>query len=196
MVFSSHLLFPGSRSQTHVTRDQTQLFPDFPDRDGDGATFHTNMETAQLRKSHLGFSRPWWRRSDFRDQGSYGATQEMARLKKQRRDWPGQRDQKLLSQPTGDGAKFQTEAETARARINSSRPWVQSGDGATFQTKAETARLSSLKLSARLCNLDLNPDAARPSNSGHEAGPSTRVLFFLEENLENYHHFIKELIND
>ena len=38
------------------------------------------------------------------------------------------------------------------------------------------SRLSRLKLSARLCNLGLNSDAARPSKSGHESGTSTREL--------------------
>ena len=36
--------------------------------------------------------------------------------------------------------------------------------------------LSRLKLSARLCNLGLNPDEARPLKSGHESGTSTQVL--------------------
>ena len=113
------------------------------------------------------------------------------RLKKQRRDRPDQRGQKVhfqnfrdrggdgttknhfiatvveasdfrvqtrgdFSDQGGDGATFQTEAETARLRNNSLRPWWmrrdfsnQSGDspdhgayGATFQNKAQTARLS------------------------------------------------------
>ena len=59
-------------------------------------------------------------------QGGYGATQEMARLKKQRRDQRGQRDQKVHFQDFcdwgGDGATFKTEAETAWPRIISSRP--------------------------------------------------------------------------
>ena len=37
------------------------------------------------------------------------------------------------------------------------------------------SRLSRLKFSARLCNLGLNPDVARPLKSGHESGTSTRV---------------------
>ena len=56
------------------------------------------------------------RRRDFRDQGGYCATQETARLKKQRRDRPGQLDQKVHFQVFrdrgGDGATFQTKVET------------------------------------------------------------------------------------
>ena len=59
---------------------------DFPDQHEDGATF---------KKSFSGLSRPRWRRHDFRDHGGYGATQETARLKKQRRDRLGQCDQKV-----------------------------------------------------------------------------------------------------
>ena len=44
-----------------------------------------------------------------------------------------------------------------------------------------TARLMSrhsrLKLSTRLCNLGSNPDAERPSKSGHESGTSTRYTY-------------------
>ena len=35
---------------------KTQLFPDFPEQDGDGATFQTNMETAQHKESFSGIS--------------------------------------------------------------------------------------------------------------------------------------------
>ena len=104
---------------------------------GNDATFETKAETAQ----HY---RPRWRRRDFldqhgdgatfkkgfqgfRDQGGYGATQETARLKKQRREQPGHWDQKVPFQDFrdqgGDGATFQTKAETARLRNNSLRPW-------------------------------------------------------------------------
>ena len=38
------------------------------------------------------------------------------------------------------------------------------------------SRLSRVKLSARLCNLGLNPDVARPLKSGHESGNSTREV--------------------
>ena len=66
---------------------------DFPDQHEDGATF---------KKSFSGLSRPRWRRHDFRDHGGYGATQETARLKKQRRDRLGQCDQKVHFQDFRD----------------------------------------------------------------------------------------------
>ena len=82
---------------------------DFPDRGGDGATKNQFL-AAKAETTRL--YRPRWRRRDFldqqgdgatfkkgfqgfRDQGGYGATQETARLKKQRRDQPGQWDQKV-----------------------------------------------------------------------------------------------------
>ena len=116
---------------------------DFQDQHGDGA---------RLKKVFQGLSRPRWRRRDFRDQDGYGATQETARLKRGRRDRPGQRDQNALFKT------FATEVETARLsrprrRRRDQEPFhrdlsgsganfrVQSGDGATFQAKAETARL-------------------------------------------------------
>ena len=144
----------------------------FPDQHGDGATlkkffraFSTEVETARL-------SRPRWIR---RDSGN-GATPKATA----RPAWPARPKCALsrLSRPrwrrhvfadrSGDGATFQTKAETARlsrpmrkwrdfphrggdgeTKIISSRlRWIrcdfpdQGGDGATFQTKAEKALLS------------------------------------------------------
>ena len=115
-------------------------------------------------------SRPKWRRPDFQDRGGYGATKnqlfatvveaaQLSRSEWRKREFPDQ---------GWDGATFQNKAEMARFF----RPKRRRRDQET------TARLKSrnftLKLSAQLCNLGLNPDKARPSKSGHESGTSTR----------------------
>ena len=116
-------------------------------------TFQKKIETARLsrptgrrrdfKKSFSGLSRPRWRRRDFHDQGGYGATQETARLQRQRRDRLGQRDKNVHFQDfrhrSGDGTSLQTEAaETARLF----RPrWIRrdSGNGATPKATARPA---------------------------------------------------------
>ena len=112
--------------QTFVTE---KLSRDFRYRGGYGATLPTAQETASPARPNLTIfrlSRPRWRRCDFRVQCGYGATQETARLKKQRRNRPSQQDKKVHFQNFrdrgGGGATFQTEAETTRPRIISSRP--------------------------------------------------------------------------
>ena len=152
------LPFPDVRdrkTEARLSRPR-RIFPDFPDLDRDGATFQTNMETERLLKNFTGLSRPRWRRRDFRDQDGYGATQETARHERQRRDRFGQHDQEVNFQEPrvrgGDGATFQTEAETAQPINISLRPywkrrdfWCsewrphdlpdQCGDGATFRPR-------------------------------------------------------------
>ena len=139
-------------------RDQT--FSDDSDRDGNGATFQTNMETARLYKSFSGPSRPSWLRRDSEN----GATQEVTA----RQAWPARTKIAVSrhSRPRwrwrdfpergGDGAIIQNGAETATMKlflatkvdiVRLSRPgWRrhdfsdQGEDGATFQTRTETAR--------------------------------------------------------
>ena len=151
---------------------------DFRDRSGGGATKISRLIFAmsRLSRTRVAISRLSGPKSS---SATFATKVDTSRLKKQRRDRPGKRDQKWHFQvfrdvveaaqfsrsewrrrafpdQSGDGATFQTKAETVRLRNNSSRPWWmwrdvsnQSGDGpdpgaygATFQTKAETARLS------------------------------------------------------
>ena len=131
-------------------RDFKKVFQGFLDRGGDGATFATMVDTARLRK---------WR--DSKGNGANGlasatkmctfktfATEvDTARLCRPKRRW---RD---FSDQGGDGATFQTEVETARPILFSSRlRWIRrdfpdrGGDSASFQTKAERALLSRQKI--------------------------------------------------
>ena len=135
-------------------------------------TFQKKIETARLsrptgrrrdfKKSFSGLSRPRWRRRDFHDQGGYGATQETARLQRQRRDRLGQGDQNVHFQDfrhrSGGGTSLQTEAaETARLfrprRRGRDFP-DQCGDGATFQTEVETVRPRLYSLQMRWIRCD------------------------------------------
>ena len=136
---------------------------DFTNQHGDGATF---------KKVFQGF----------RDRCGYGATQETVRLKKQRRDRSGQRDQKVLFHDLRNRGGAARLSRPRRIRRDFSD---QSGDGATFQTEAETALLFRPKRRRRELpdrggdgatkgGKSLNSDAARPSKSGHESGTSTR----------------------
>ena len=138
----------------------------FPEQGGDGAIFQTKAETARL-------SRLKRRRRNFPDQGEDGATfqnnaetAQFFKPRRRRRDFPHKaemarlsrtmrrrRDQKSIPRNQGgDGATFQNNPETARPKINSSRPKRRrcdfpdhGADRATSQTKAETPQLSRLR---------------------------------------------------
>ena len=100
----------------------------FCDRSGGGATKISRLVfgMAYSRDQELLFP-------DFRDRKTEA---RLSRPRQRRRDFPDQ---------GGDGATFQTKAETAslsRSRRRRRDFQNQGGDGATFQNKAETARLS------------------------------------------------------
>ena len=127
------------------------------DQGGDGATFQTEVETAQQKKFFAtvvegGATLPIRLKTA-------QTTVHMARLSRTRRkprDFPDRGRDDAFSDQGGEGATFRTIAETARPRINSSRPRRrrrdfpnQSGDGATFQTRTETAPFSRPKRRCR-----------------------------------------------
>ena len=127
-------------------RDFKKVFQVFLDRGGDGATFATKVDTARLRKRRdskgngvTGLASAT-KMCTFKTFATEMETERLCRPKRRRRDFSDQ---------CGDGATFQTEVETARPRLYSSRlRWIrcdfpdQGGDGATFQTKAERALFS------------------------------------------------------
>ena len=103
----------------------------FPDQGGDGATkkmfLATAVDTARLWRSEWIWPIPRWIRRNFPDQGGDCATKnqilatkaETLRLSRPRRKW---RDS---SEQGGEGATFQTNAETALPRKISPRPlWI------------------------------------------------------------------------
>ena len=99
----------------------------FPYQGGDGATFQTEAETVLTRNNSL---RPWWMRSDLSNQsgdcphqGGYGAIFQTTEKVRSRINFPRPRRRRQdFPDEGGDGASFQTNAETAQPRINSSRP--------------------------------------------------------------------------
>ena len=113
---------------------------DISDQDGDGATFQTKTETAQI-------FRPRWRRCDQdyvpRDWVGYGATfQTKAERALLSRPSQRRRDQEIIPRDQGGGgATFQIKAETARLfRIEWRRHDFpdQGGEGAIFHIEEET----------------------------------------------------------
>ena len=141
----------ASFSRTRRRRRDQENFP--CDRGGYGATLvirvdmaHTKVDTAQL-------SRPRRRR---RNQ-ILATKAETLRLSRPRRKW---RDS---SEQGGEGATFQTNAETARPRKISQRPlWIrrdpayQGGDGLTFQNKTESAHFFKPKGDAAIFQTETN----------------------------------------
>ena len=159
-------------------RDQN-IAKDFPDQHGDGATFKKSFQgsrgrggdgatknqggddlTFRTKAETARLFRPRQRRRNFSDRCRDGSTKiiflatevdtvRLSRPRRRRPDFPDQSRDGWLFRPRRRRRNFQTEAETARPRLQSSRlRWIrcdfpdQSGDGMTFQTKAETVRFS------------------------------------------------------
>ena len=145
-----------------------------------GATKPSYFQTFQNKMETVRLSRPTWRRRDlkknfqgFLDHGGYSATQETARLQRQRRD-------RLASATKMCTFKtFATKVETARlCRPKRRRRDFsdQGGDGATFQTEVETARPRNHSSLPRRRRRDF-PDQAGdfPDQAGENC--SFKVLF-------------------
>ena len=120
-------LDPGGYGATRETV-RPQVFQGFRDRGGDGATFQTEVEMA---RPELSSSRLRWIQCDFPDWGGDGATKiiflatEVDTARLSRPKWR-RRDQNSIPRDWGGyGATFQTEVETARPRLFSSRlRWI------------------------------------------------------------------------